>query len=152
MSCTVSLADVLHEKRSLPRSSAHACLHNICPCAKSACPCLHFPGRAGRYSSCRCPAGFSQLVMNSRRPPFLQDEPGGMLSSDALMAALTAEYERRLEVNHASLVALFTAVDTNADWTINRVGHSPLGSDLCHMQNRLLCGRRLVHSRLGQAI
>ena len=45
-----------------------------------------------------------------------------MLSSDALMAALTAEYERRLDVNHASLVALFTAVDTNADWTINRVG------------------------------
>ena len=45
-----------------------------------------------------------------------------MLSSDALMAALTAEYERRLEVNHASLVGLFTAVDTNADWTINRVG------------------------------
>ncbi len=51
-----------------------------------------------------------------------------MLSSDALMAALTAEYERRLEVNHASLVALFTAVDTNADWTINRVGQLPLGS------------------------
>ena len=61
-----------------------------------------------------------------------------MLSSDALMAALTAEYERRLEVNHASLVALFTAVDTNADWTINRVGQLPLGSGSCKMLNELI--------------
>ena len=59
-----------------------------------------------------------------------------MLSSDALMAALTAEYERHLEVNHASLVALFTAVDTNADWTINRVGQLSLGSRSHKLQSR----------------